>query len=146
MLRRVEGTGGGMVLPDGCMDLLWVDGRLLVAGPDTAGHRAGEVQGSGFAGIRLAPGTAPALLGVPARLLRDRLALALSRRGLAQAAVAAAGYADQEHCTREVRALAGTTPGVYAVGLAGSEASAVPAVLEAAKREIPEPSGSRTTA
>lgn len=245
VLWRVEGTGGGMVLPDGCMDLLWVDGRLLVAGPDTAAHPAGEVRGSGFAGIRLAPGKAPALLGVPARLLRDRRveladlwpaaevrrltvrvgsyedpragleelarlraadggppdplvtevaarlragqgvaavagavglgerqlhrrsldafgygprtlgrilrlqrALALSRRGLAQAAVAAAaGYADQAHYTREVRALAGTTPGAYAAGPTGSEAaSAVPAVSEAAKREIPEPSGSRTTA
>ncbi|MGW6708884.1 DUF6597 domain-containing transcriptional factor, partial [Streptomyces sp. NPDC054956] len=71
VLWRAGGTGG-VVLPDGCMDLLWVDGRLLVAGPDTVAHRAGEVPGSGFAGIRLAPGTAPLLLGVPARILRDR--------------------------------------------------------------------------
>ncbi|MYQ65990.1 hypothetical protein GA0115242_122210, partial [Streptomyces sp. SolWspMP-5a-2] len=27
--------GQGRVLPDGCMDLLWDDGALLVAGPDT---------------------------------------------------------------------------------------------------------------
>ncbi|MFZ3473665.1 helix-turn-helix domain-containing protein [Streptomyces sp. 4.24] len=71
VLWRSAGPGG-VVLPDGCMDLLWVDGRLLVAGPDTAAHPAGEVRGSGFAGIRLAPGEAPALLGVPARVLRDR--------------------------------------------------------------------------
>lgn len=62
----------GTVLPDGCMDLLWVDGRLLVAGPDTGPHPAGEVPGGAFAGIRFAPGTAPALLGVPAHALRDR--------------------------------------------------------------------------
>ncbi|WP_405487640.1 helix-turn-helix domain-containing protein [Streptomyces sp. NBC_00096] len=262
------GGSGGVVLPDGCMDLLWVDGRLLVAGPDTAAHPAGEVPGSGFAGIRLAPGTAPALLGVPARVLRDRRveladlwpaaevrrlagrvasyedpcagleelarlraadggppdplvtevaarlragqgvaavagavglgerqlhrraldafgygprtlgrilrlqrALALTRRGLAQAAVAAAaGYADQAHYTREVRALAGTTPGAYAArpaagsaqagaaqaevtqagvaqaGSAGPAVSPAPAAPAAAKRETPEPSGSRTTA
>ncbi|MFI1286649.1 MULTISPECIES: helix-turn-helix domain-containing protein [unclassified Streptomyces] len=70
VLWRAEG-GGGLVLPDGCMDLLWVDGRLLVAGPDTGPHPAGEVRGGAFAGIRLAPGTAPALLGVPAHVLRD---------------------------------------------------------------------------
>ncbi|OKK22616.1 AraC family transcriptional regulator [Streptomyces sp. CB00455] len=66
------GGGGGTVLPDGCMDLLWAGGRLLVAGPDTGPHPAGEVPGGSFAGIRLAPGTAPALLGVPAHVLRDR--------------------------------------------------------------------------
>ncbi|MFD3696394.1 helix-turn-helix domain-containing protein [Streptomyces sp. NPDC058646] len=66
------GGGGGVVLPDGCMDLLWVEGRLLVAGPDTGPHPAGEVPGAAFSGVRLAPGVAPALLRVPAHLLRDR--------------------------------------------------------------------------
>ncbi|MFE9254370.1 helix-turn-helix domain-containing protein [Streptomyces sp. NPDC006879] len=60
------------VLPDGCMDLLWAGGRLLVAGPDTRAHPAGEVGGSSFTGVRFAPGTAPRLLGVPAVELRDR--------------------------------------------------------------------------
>ncbi|MGW1778069.1 helix-turn-helix domain-containing protein [Streptomyces sp. NPDC002143] len=59
------------VLPDGCMDLLWSEGRLLVAGPDTRPHvPAGPPVP--WAGIRLFPGTAPALLGVPAHELRDR--------------------------------------------------------------------------
>ncbi|NEB81092.1 AraC family transcriptional regulator, partial [Streptomyces sp. SID14478] len=58
------------VLPDGCMDLIWSEGRVFVAGPDTLAHRAGE--GRRFAGIRFAPGTAPAYLGVPAHELRDR--------------------------------------------------------------------------
>lgn len=62
----------GIVLPDGCMDLLWWLVRLLVAGPDTGPHPAGEVPGRAFAGLRLAPGTAPALLRVPASELRDR--------------------------------------------------------------------------
>ncbi|MEU8574148.1 helix-turn-helix domain-containing protein [Streptomyces asoensis] len=59
------------VLPDGCMDLLFGEGRLLVAGPDTRAH---HVRGPAapWAGIRLYPGTAPALLGVPAHELRDR--------------------------------------------------------------------------
>lgn len=60
------------VLPDGCMDLLWIGGRLLVAGPDTRAEPPSEGVGGSYAGIRFAPGTAPALLGVPAHELRDR--------------------------------------------------------------------------
>ncbi|WP_093781492.1 helix-turn-helix domain-containing protein [Streptomyces sp. yr375] len=59
------------VLPDGCMDLLWSEGRLLVAGPDTRAH-VPDGPPVPWAGIRLHPGTAPALLGVPAHELRDR--------------------------------------------------------------------------
>ncbi|MGV9314229.1 helix-turn-helix domain-containing protein [Streptomyces sp. NPDC003691] len=59
------------VLPDGCMDLLWTPGRLFVAGPDTRAHPAQGGAGDRFAGIRFAPGTAPAVLGVPAHELRD---------------------------------------------------------------------------
>ncbi|MFF7311444.1 DUF6597 domain-containing transcriptional factor [Streptomyces sp. NPDC008137] len=66
-----SGGDEGRVLPDGCMDLLWNDGRLLVAGPDT---RAFVTEGEprSWAGVRFYPGTAPALLGVPAHELRDR--------------------------------------------------------------------------
>ncbi|MFD4690410.1 DUF6597 domain-containing transcriptional factor [Streptomyces sp. NPDC058463] len=60
------------VLPDGCMDLLWTGGRLLVAGPDTRAFTATEAAPGSCTGIRFAPGTAPALLGVPAHELRDR--------------------------------------------------------------------------
>ncbi|MFE1788253.1 helix-turn-helix domain-containing protein [Streptomyces sp. NPDC059525] len=233
---RARGQGGA-VLPDGCTDLLWTGGRLLVAGPDTGPHPAGEVPGRSFTGLRLAPGAAPALLGVPAWELRDRRvelaalwpgpevrrltertagyedpraglealararfaavgppdplpaevtarlragqpvsaiaaavglgerqlrrrcldafgygprtlgrvlrlqrALALTRRGLPQAEVAyAAGYADQAHLAREVRALAGTTLGAWAAAQAPSAASG-------ANSETWQPSGSRTTA
>ncbi|MFF0079383.1 DUF6597 domain-containing transcriptional factor [Streptomyces canus] len=65
------GDGTGRVLPDGCMDLLWNEGRLLVAGPDTRAHVAGGAP-STWAGVRFYPGTAPAFLGVPAHELRDR--------------------------------------------------------------------------
>ncbi|CAM5720432.1 hypothetical protein SALBM135S_05539 [Streptomyces alboniger] len=61
------------VLPDGCMDLVWREGRLFVAGPDTRAHVPGGAEsGSRHAGIRFYPGTAPALLGVAAHELRDR--------------------------------------------------------------------------
>ncbi|WP_078606398.1 helix-turn-helix transcriptional regulator [Streptomyces violaceorubidus] len=65
------GDGPVRVLPDGCMDLLWYDGRLLVAGPDTRAHVTDGAPGT-WAGVRFHPGTAPALLGVPAEALRDR--------------------------------------------------------------------------
>ncbi|MFH8466153.1 DUF6597 domain-containing transcriptional factor [Streptomyces sp. NPDC017991] len=63
------------VLPDGCMDLLWTEGRLFVAGPDTHAY-VSESDGPGdarrYAGVRFFPGTAPSYLGVPAHELRDR--------------------------------------------------------------------------
>ncbi|MET9502629.1 helix-turn-helix domain-containing protein [Streptomyces sp. NPDC006622] len=66
-------TGGvpRPVLPDGCMDLLWNEGRLLVAGPDTRAY-VPDGPATAWTGLRLYPGTAPALLGVPAHELRDR--------------------------------------------------------------------------
>ncbi|MDI3402252.1 helix-turn-helix domain-containing protein [Streptomyces cavernicola] len=60
------------VLPDGCMDLLWTEGRLFVAGPDTRAYAPAGEGGPTIVGLRFAPGTAPALLGVPAHELRDR--------------------------------------------------------------------------
>ncbi|MFJ2830043.1 helix-turn-helix domain-containing protein [Streptomyces sp. NPDC087263] len=63
--------GARPVLPDGCMDLLWNEGRLLVAGPDTHAYVPEGMPG-GWAGVRFFPGTAPALLGVPAHELRDQ--------------------------------------------------------------------------
>ncbi|MGB8940050.1 MAG: DUF6597 domain-containing transcriptional factor, partial [Streptomyces sp.] len=59
------------VLPDGCMDLLWSGGRLLVAGPDTRAYRPEPDGAARYVGIRFYPGTAPAFLGVPAHELRD---------------------------------------------------------------------------
>ncbi|MFF9143760.1 helix-turn-helix domain-containing protein [Streptomyces sp. NPDC014861] len=62
---------GTAVVPDGCMDLIWADGRLLVAGPDTRAYRSTEAVAR-YAGLRFAPGDAPRVLGIPARELRDR--------------------------------------------------------------------------
>ncbi|MFF4714301.1 helix-turn-helix domain-containing protein [Streptomyces eurythermus] len=68
--KRPSGAAVRPVLPDGCMDLMWSEGRLLVSGPDTRPH-APEGPDRSWAGIRFFPGTAPALLGVPAHELRD---------------------------------------------------------------------------
>lgn len=69
--KTVDGPGLP-VLPDGCMDLIWMNDRLIVAGPDTRAHHPGGSFGDRYVGIRFFPGTAPALLGIPARELRDR--------------------------------------------------------------------------
>ncbi len=71
---KTPGTAPRPVLPDGCTDLIWYDGRLLVAGPDTRPHlpqapeRAPEAP---VVGLRFAPGQGPAVFGVPAHELRD---------------------------------------------------------------------------
>ncbi|MGV9414634.1 helix-turn-helix domain-containing protein [Nocardia sp. NPDC003693] len=69
--REVTAGAGAPILPDGCMDLLLIADRLVVAGPDTHAQRPGAAPATRVTGIRFHPGTAPALLGVPAHELRD---------------------------------------------------------------------------
>lgn len=70
--RTVASQAVTRILPDGCLDLIWVDGRLLVAGPDTTAHVATDTPGASYWGVRFAPGTGPSVLGVPAHELRDQ--------------------------------------------------------------------------
>ncbi|NEE04443.1 helix-turn-helix transcriptional regulator [Phytoactinopolyspora halotolerans] len=60
-----------MVLPDGCMDLLWLDGELVIAGPDTAAYHTTWTP-SVYVGLRFAAGVGPCVIGVPAREVRDQ--------------------------------------------------------------------------
>lgn len=53
------------VLPDGCVDLIWDGHRLFVAGPDPVAMEARLAPGAQLLGVRLAPGAARGLLGVP---------------------------------------------------------------------------------
>jgi AraC-like DNA-binding protein len=99
-------AGVGRVLPDGCMDLLWHEGRLLVAGPDTRAYVAEGAPGV-WTGLRFRPGTAPALLGVPAHELRDR------RVALADLWPAA----EVRRCTARVHAAAGPASGLDELAL-----------------------------
>ena len=74
---RTSVGGEYRVLPDGCMDLLWIEGELVVAGPDSRAFVGRSEAGVRCAAIRFAPGTAPGVLGVPARaLLNARVPLA----------------------------------------------------------------------
>jgi AraC-like DNA-binding protein len=59
------------ILPDGCVDLIWLDGAVHVAGPDTAAWISEVPSGETVVGLRLRPGVAGAVLGVPADELRD---------------------------------------------------------------------------
>jgi AraC-like DNA-binding protein len=60
------------VVPDGCVDLIWLAEReLVIAGPDTGPRSVELPAGSLSSGIRLRPGAAGAVLGLPACELRD---------------------------------------------------------------------------
>jgi AraC-like DNA-binding protein len=60
------------VLPDGCIDVIWADEQLMVAGPDTTAQVTVAEPGARFVGVRFGPGTGPLFTGVPAHELRDR--------------------------------------------------------------------------
>lgn len=71
-----ENAGGPayrqLVVPDGCVDLVWSGGALEVVGPDRAPRSVPVSGGAGLAGVRFRPGAAGLLLGaVPARELCD---------------------------------------------------------------------------
>lgn len=77
VLWRSDHTSGDrsptstLVMPDGCMDIIWLGGALVVAGPDTVAHVAGGHGGPATVGLRFAPGRAPGVLGVPAHTVRN---------------------------------------------------------------------------
>jgi len=64
------------ILPDGCMDLIWHDGHVFIAGPDTRPHPFQAEIGTSMIAVRFPPGMAPTIFGVPAYELRnERVAL-----------------------------------------------------------------------
>ena len=71
MVWTIPDSSGGLVLPDGCMDLIWFGDRLIVAGPDTRPHQAEPPVSGDLVGLRFAPGVAPSVLGLPASEVRD---------------------------------------------------------------------------
>ena len=73
-LRRVPaepGSGSTLILPDGCVDLVWRDGKLVVAGLDRRARPSPIRPGETIVGLRLRPGVAGAVLGVPASEVLD---------------------------------------------------------------------------
>jgi AraC-like DNA-binding protein len=72
-LRRVPQNGGGttLILPDGCVDLVWRGDELVLAGPDRQAQPSPVRPGQTILGLRLRPGVAGAVLGMPASELGD---------------------------------------------------------------------------
>lgn len=61
------------VVPDGCIDLIWLAERGLVfAGPDRRPRLVGLAAGAHLSGLRLRCGAAGAVLGLPASELLDQ--------------------------------------------------------------------------
>lgn len=66
-------VGAVSMIPDGCVELMWLAGRgLIVCGPETTGWAAYHRRPIEGCGVRLRPGIARAVLGVPVHELRDR--------------------------------------------------------------------------
>ncbi len=71
--QQIRGDSPVVVVPDGCVDLIWrSDGRLLVAGADTVAKRHEMPDGLALVGVRLRPGTAGTVLGCSMSDLADR--------------------------------------------------------------------------
>jgi AraC-like DNA-binding protein len=60
------------IIPDGCIDLVFCEGELIIAGPDTTSVELEMVPNRSFVGLRFRAGQAPAILGVPASELIDQ--------------------------------------------------------------------------
>ncbi len=71
-------AGRHELIPDGCLELLWIDGRgTWLCGPDTRSWAFDLPPGTAMSGVRFRPGAAAGVLRVDACELRDvRVALA----------------------------------------------------------------------
>jgi len=61
-----------VIVPDGCIDLEWIDGILRIAGPDRAPKIERLAAGATVVGFRFRPAVAVAWLGLPASEAVDR--------------------------------------------------------------------------
>lgn len=70
-VQRTDTRHEQRVVPDACVDLIWSGRRLTVAGPDTRARLVALDPGTRMVGVRLRPGVAGAVLGLPATELCD---------------------------------------------------------------------------
>ena len=68
----VKTGASGRILPDGCADLVWTGGDLIVAGPSTSAFDAALAPAATKLGVRFKVGAAGPALGLPASELVDR--------------------------------------------------------------------------
>ncbi|GAF46834.1 helix-turn-helix domain-containing protein [Rhodococcus wratislaviensis] len=69
--QKTAPAGAAAILPDGCMDLIWMNGDVVVAGPDSRPYLTRSREGDRYVGLRCSPGTLPDLLGTPAEELTN---------------------------------------------------------------------------
>ncbi len=70
--RRDGGGPPVRVVPDGCIDMIWTQGRgATVVGANTTAFLVELPAGTHVVGVRMRPGAAPPLLGVDGAALRD---------------------------------------------------------------------------
>jgi AraC-like DNA-binding protein len=70
-LPIASGPSSARILPDGCVDLVWLGDRLIIAGPDRGPFMSSLRPGDTVVGLRLRPGLAGPVLGLPASELRE---------------------------------------------------------------------------
>jgi AraC-like DNA-binding protein len=71
--RNSFAAAPAVIVPDGCMDLLWLDQTLWVAGADTQARLFSPEQDGHLIGLRFWPGVLPQLLRTRADLLADNV-------------------------------------------------------------------------
>lgn len=70
--RNAAAPEPAVILPDGCVDLIWESGRgVFLAGPDTRPVPTGPGQGHILRGVRFRPGAGGTVLGRPLDPLRN---------------------------------------------------------------------------
>jgi AraC-like DNA-binding protein len=73
---RPDGPSCLAVVPDGCVDITWIEGELVVAGPDVVAAVSPLTAGSTVIGARFRPGAARRWLGLPmSEIVGRRIAL-----------------------------------------------------------------------
>lgn len=85
-----------VVVPDGTIDLQWIDGTFRVAGPDAAPQTEVVAAGGTVIGFRFRPAAAAAWLGAPASELLDQRLPLESLWGAKARRLAAGVRGDQE--------------------------------------------------
>ncbi|MBG0812839.1 AraC family transcriptional regulator [Planomonospora sp. ID82291] len=141
--RVTTSAGTGLVVPDGCVDLVWGPRGPHVAGPDTGPMPVAMSPGDRYTGIRFRPGAVGEALGVPVEALRDQRVPLADLGGLPEldaeavaAAITAAGTAgggDGGSGSGGVRKVLGTVQEALAVRLRATPGPdpAVPVVAAA---------------
>jgi AraC-like DNA-binding protein len=116
------------VIPDGCIDLVYCEGELIFAGPDTESVELEVVPNRSYVGLRFRAGRAPAVLGVPASALSDRRICASEVLG-ARALALSDGLASARS-TRVAAAILERTVGGWMRDAESADASVSRAIVE----------------